>query len=672
MQAKKLTARTRADLMEELQALRAAKLEVDTLLEESSDPIFSLSANGTYRYVNRAFAESLGLGTQDIIGKTQWDLFAKEDADRRFAVISWVFKNAQAKVVEVRCPGPGGDRHYLTTVKPILDDQKRVACVICISKDISERKQLEGSLHDSEQNFRELFLQSPVPMMLNNISGVIEAVNNRFVEVFGYTHDDIPDVDSWWEMAFPDATYRAEIYAVWRHVREIGSPDKSPISPLEVLFTRKDGEQRTVLISGVFIRDYLLITLDDISERRLLEAELQSDKFRAENASRSKSRFLAAASHDLRQPAHALGMFVARLAELPNEPEARHLIGRMEESVHAMQDMLNGFFDISRLDDDSIPPKLVACQIAAVFEQLRNNFTRAAAEKGLRLRFRPSGAWVQSDPALLQRILLNLVSNAVRYTQQGTILVACRPTSEGKHARIEVWDSGEGIAAQHHKEIFNEFFQVGNPQRDRANGLGVGLSIVDRACRQLNHPLSLRSSPGYGTRFSLLVPVAPVASMNQPEAISVTPKLAPLVGLRILLIEDDMLGMEGLSGLLSSWGCWVTVAEGARTACELYQRDPSIDLIISDFRLVGSINGIEAIRMLYQIAGQPIAACLITGDTDASVRIQAQEAGLYFLEKPLRPAKLRSLLRNLLHAAVPLAESPLSTNTATRSAATAD
>lgn len=651
--SKKLKVGIRADLMEELQALRATRLEIDLLLNESSDPIFSLSANGTYRYANQALAESLGLSVEEIVGKTQWDLFAKEDADRRFADISWVFKNAQVKVVEVRCPAPNGDRHHLTTIKPILNERGLVACVICIAKDISERKQLEQTLQDGEQDFRELFMQSPIPMTLNNMSGVIEAVNNRFVEVFGYTREDIPNIDAWWEKAYPDATYRAEIHAAWDRVRENGLPDKSLILPLEVRFTRKDGNQRTVLISGVFIRDHRLITLDDITERRLLEADLQSDKIRAETASRSKSRFLAAASHDLRQPAHALGMFAARLAELPNDPQARHLIGRMEESVRAMQDMLDGFFDISRLDDESMPPKLVACPVATVFEQLRNNFIRAAIEKGLRLRFRRTGAWVQSDPALLQRILLNLVSNAIRYTHQGNILVACRPTSEGKHVRIEVWDSGEGIAPQHHDEIFSEFFQVGNPQRDRTKGLGVGLSIVDRACRLLNHPLSMRSSLGHGTRFSLLVPLAPTTSLDRPEASTVRLGWGSLKGLRILLIEDDVLGMEGISSLLSSWGCQVTQAEGAIRARELYQRDASFNLIISDFRLGGGINGIETIRMLHQIAGQPIAACLITGDPDVSVKNQALEAGLFFMQKPLRPAKLRSLLRNLLKVTAP-------------------
>jgi CheY-like chemotaxis protein len=289
--------------------------------------------------------------------------------------------------------------------------------------------------------------------------------------------------------------------------------------------------------------------------------------------------------------------------------------------------------------------------MAAVFEQLHNSFARAAEEKGLRLRLRPTGAWVQTEPALLQRIMLNLVSNALRYTQRGSVLVACRPTRDGAHVRIEVWDSGVGIDAQHHEEIYNEFFQIGNPERDRAKGLGVGLSIVDRACRQLQHPLAMRSVLGQGSRFSLRVPLAKDRVQDRPRAVPVVPAWLTLDGLHILFIEDDVLGREGLASLLSSWGCRVTTAAGASMACHLYQRDPCVNLIISDFRLGGDVNGIEAIRMVREMAGKPIAACLVTGDTDASVKNQAQEAGLHFLQKPVRPAKLRSLLRHLLPVA---------------------
>ncbi len=219
----------------------------------------------------------------------------------------------------------------------------------------------------------------------------------------------------------------------------------------------------------------------DVTERHAIEAQLQVAKLKAENASLEKSRFLAAASHDLRQPAHALGMFVTRLVELPHDAETALLVERMDASVRAMQDMLDGFFDLSRLDSGASQITQFAFPIEPIFERLRSSFASEASAKQLRLRVRPSPAWIQSDPSLIKRILLNLVSNALRYTPRGTVLIASRPTHDGRHLRIEVRDSGIGIAAEHHEAIFHEFFLVNNPEPNRAKGLGVGLNIVERA-----------------------------------------------------------------------------------------------------------------------------------------------------------------------------------------------
>jgi CheY-like chemotaxis protein/anti-sigma regulatory factor (Ser/Thr protein kinase) len=269
-----------------------------------------------------------------------------------------------------------------------------------------------------------------------------------------------------------------------------------------------------------------------------------------------------------------------------------------------------------------------------------------AAEKGLRLRIRSSPVWLLSDPILLQRVLLNLVSNAVQHTHRGSVLVICRPTHERTHARIEVWDSGIGIAAQHHEKIFEEFFQVDNQERDRAKGLGLGLSIVDRSCKLLEHPMSMRSSLGRGTRFTLMIPLAQTESVGMPRMAAETPLLNEFECLHILVIEDDALGRAALEGLLASWGCRVTVAANVQMACELLRHEPPPDFIVSDYRLPGALNGIDAVRILRTTFGREIAACVISGDTDVNVRQQTLDAGLALLRKPVRPAKLRSILRN--------------------------
>jgi signal transduction histidine kinase/ActR/RegA family two-component response regulator len=375
--------------------------------------------------------------------------------------------------------------------------------------------------------------------------------------------------------------------------------------------------------------------------------DLHKKREEAEQANLAKSKFLAAASHDLRQPAHALGMFMDRLDQLSTDPQSRGLLASASAAVREMQDMLDCMFDLSRLDSGSAQTEIQTFPVMEVFDTLRSGLENEAIGKGLLLRIRPSTAWLQSDPAMLRRTLLNLVSNSIRYTNHGTVMVACRPTQAGTHARIEVRDSGIGIAPEDHEKVFQEFYQVANPERDRRSGSGVGLSIVERCCRLLEHPLSLQSSLGAGTRVTLRVPLAKARPAVATKDVPLPPVPSEFIKHHVMVIEDDVMGRLALTGLLESWGYSVTAVDGAKMAIDLWQKDQPPDLIISDFRLGGGINGIEAVRKLHEIAGRNIAACVISGDTDAAVRQQAKDFGLVLLSKPVRPAKLRSLLTHL-------------------------
>lgn len=391
---------------------------------------------------------------------------------------------------------------------------------------------------------------------------------------------------------------------------------------------------------------YVLVAAAINHVRGQIEEQLRLGRVRAESDVLAKSRFLAAASHDLRQPAHALGMFVARLSQLPNDPQTRALVAGVDASVRALQEMLDAFFDYSRLDSESMQVQPTAFPIADVFSQLRNGFVGMAAEKGLRLRIRRSDAWVTSDPVLLHRVLLNLISNAIQYTNKGSVMLTCRINGARTHAFIQVWDSGIGIAEIHHARIFEEFFQVKNEARDRTKGLGIGLSIVDRLCRVLGHGLSLRSRLGAGTRFTVMVPLALAQVPTLPGSVPELLVANELESLEVLLIEDDELGSAALSGLLRSWGCKVSVAGDAQQACELLKQSPVPEFIVSDYRLPGGENGFDAVRRSREAAGQDIAACIISGDMDARLGQEALAAGLPLLRKPVRPAKLRSILRH--------------------------
>ena len=387
---------------------------------------------------------------------------------------------------------------------------------------------------------------------------------------------------------------------------------------------------------------------DELEQRvAMATLELRQKKEEAETATLAKSRFLAAASHDLRQPTHALGMFVARLTQLPHDAQTSQLIGNLEASVQAMQNLLDGLLDISRLEAKAVQVQLRPFALAELFDQLQHGLTISAAEKGLLLRVRPTAVWVMSDATLLHRILLNLVVNALRYTRQGSVLVACRVAGDGQHVRIEVWDSGIGIAPEHHEAIFKEFYQVGNTERDRSKGLGLGLNIVERTAQLLGHRLQMHSTLGAGTRFSLLVPLVPLgAAMAVPAPQSVE-ALNNLAGLVVLVVEDDALAREGLVSLLESWGYVVGVADGLSAALSQLEAGLIPDVIVSDYRLRDEENGIETIRQLRTKAGWLIPACLMSGDTDAGLMQAATEASLTLLHKPVRPAKLRSLIRHL-------------------------
>ncbi|WP_394756864.1 ATP-binding protein [Rhodoferax sp.] len=387
----------------------------------------------------------------------------------------------------------------------------------------------------------------------------------------------------------------------------------------------------------------------DELEQRIATATqaLREKKEEAETATLSKTRFLAAASHDLRQPMHALGLFAARLAQLPHDATTAHLIGNLEASVLALQDLLDGLLDVSRLEAHAVQPQVRPFALTELFEQLRAGSALTAQQKGLGLYVRPTQVWVLSDSALLHRILLNLLSNALRYTPAGSVLLACRSCADGQHVRIEVWDSGIGMAPEHQPEVFTEFYQVGNSERDRNKGQGLGLSIVERSAQLLGYPLQMHSSPGRGTRFSLRVPLA------QPDlALERRSPLRPrrfedIAGLRVLVIEDDQLVCDALVSLLVSWRVEVAVADGLATALALLNGGAAPDVIVADYRLRDGENGIEVIHQLRAAAGQPIPACLVSGDTDASLVQAAAAAGLTLLHKPVRPAKLRSLLRRL-------------------------
>ena len=443
--------------------------------------------------------------------------------------------------------------------------------------------------------------------------------------------------------ADPDYDQRFPTVRGWR--RMLGVPmlrDGKPLGAIVVGWAEAGPILKATEALLKTFADQAVIAIENV---RLFN-EIQDKTHQLELANTYKSRFLAAASHDLRQPLHALNLFVGQLHAEPDPAERSRLVARIDAAVIAMNELFSALLDMSRLDAGMLELNVTEFPVERLLAQMETTFAEAAREKGLRLSVAPSGAWVRSDFILLERILLNLISNAIHYTTRGGIVIGCR--RRGECLRLDVWDSGIGIPEDHQQNIFREFYQLADPERDRRGGLGLGLAIVDRLGRLLNHPVELTSRPGKGSRFSVSVPIV---AKRLPARAPVPPATItdPVSGKLVVVIDDDALVLDGMRGLLRSWGCEVVteVSENGALA-RLAELGQQPDLIISDHRLADGKTGIEAIDRLRGTLGIAIPAFLISGDTGPERLREARASGYHLLHKPVTPMKLRAMLNRFL------------------------
>jgi signal transduction histidine kinase/CheY-like chemotaxis protein len=374
-----------------------------------------------------------------------------------------------------------------------------------------------------------------------------------------------------------------------------------------------------------------------------LEATIAERTRELAEANQAKSRFLAAASHDLRQPIHALGLFLAQAREAPTAVERERLLAKIEASSHAVSELVDALLDVSKLDAGGVTPRPGEFAVQAALDRVEHDFALAAQAKGLRLRVRPSSLRVVTDPVLLERILVNLVGNALRYTRSGGVLVACR--RRGGRARLEVWDTGIGIPADQRERIFDEFYQAHTAGGETVRGLGLGLAIVRRLAALLHVTIDLRSREGRGSVFAVELPIGVgVASDLVPEP----PAPMRFDGALALVVDDDRDDREAITGLLERWGWHVVSAADGEAACAALRRAPARpDVVISDYHLAGGESGIDLVRRLRTVCATAIPAVLVSGDVTEELHGAAERAGLIVLHKPLQAARLRTLLHHL-------------------------
>jgi signal transduction histidine kinase/CheY-like chemotaxis protein len=374
-----------------------------------------------------------------------------------------------------------------------------------------------------------------------------------------------------------------------------------------------------------------------------LVEDLTAQKAIAEQASLAKSRFLASASHDLRQPVHALGMFVGALRGHRLQARSLALIDQVDASVAALDGLFTSLLDISRLDAEAVQNQPADIAVQPLLDRVCRDLAAEAEGRDVALIVVPTRAAIRSDPLLLERVMRNLIGNAVRYTERGAVLVGCR--RRGDDLRLEVWDTGPGIAPDQREAVFEEFFQVSNPDRDRSKGLGLGLPIVRRLTDILGHPLEMQSELGKGTVFRVLAPRAQAA---EAAVAAIEPSLAAPPGGLILAIDDEQAIRAAMRELLTGWGHQVLAVSGGASAFHAINGGARPDLIICDFRLRDGESGIAVIEALRARLGGDVPAILLTGDTAPENLRLAMASGYPLLHKPLAHARLRAAVGSLI------------------------
>ncbi|MBT9526883.1 MAG: hybrid sensor histidine kinase/response regulator [Rhizobacter sp.] len=386
------------------------------------------------------------------------------------------------------------------------------------------------------------------------------------------------------------------------------------------------------------------------------EASRAADAARreAEVANRAKTQFFAAASHDLRQPLHAMGLLAEALRQRTHDAEVASLVSSINGSVDALEGLFSELLDITKIDSGTVSVSPQHFRVDEVFRKLRLHFEPVAFDKGLALRFRGAHHLLHADPVLVERILRNLVSNAIRYTQDGTVLVSCRPRAG--RMRLQAWDTGVGIAEAERSRIFEEFYQVAGtehvgPQERR--GLGLGLSIAQKLANLMQAPLGLRSEPGRGSVFSLDLPAGDAREARHlPEVPAPAPPARALDGRCIVVVDDEPSVRAGLEALLVGWGARVMAFDSLQASVAWAERaDPKADrpdLLIVDYRLESNHTGLEVIESLRQRFDHRLAAIMVTGSAMTDLEAEACEHRFELMLKPVAPHKLRALVNSAL------------------------
>lgn len=497
---------------------------------------------------------------------------------------------------------------------------------------------------------------APDAMIIIDDSGVIHFANRQVSALFGYSHDEVigQRIECLMPERFRDrhVTHRQDYIRSVR-IRPMGVG-------LELFGRRRDGTEFPVEISlsPVLGGEQVLIgaAIRDVSDRKRVEADLivarqaaERARESADRANQAKSRFLATASHDLRQPLQSLSLLNGVLRRMVAGPDAEEALTQQEQAIGAMSRLLNALLDISKLESGAVKPEPADFAVSALFEELRLEFASLAARKGLNFQIASCPDCVYSDRSLIEQILKNLVSNAIKYTRQGSVALRCLH-DQPSLVRLEVMDTGIGIPADQLRYIYDEFYQVGVPTNSSREGYGLGLSIVQRLVSLLDLQLDVRSEVGKGSVFALTLPEARDAVGATPRAAREKPMREQQEQLRVLLVEDDASVRDATRMLLKSEGYHVTAVASLAEALAHAVRDPSLDLLVTDYHLSDGETGMQVIAAVREASGASLKAVLITGDSSSAMHELPADPHLRVAIKPMKAEELLETLTGLLNS----------------------
>ncbi|MFA6310193.1 MAG: PAS domain S-box protein [Sterolibacterium sp.] len=609
--------------------------------------------DGRVLYWNCASERIFGWTAAEATGRTLDRLFYTEEQARDYlSLLRHIEKSGEAvgPAEDIARHRDGSPRIVSSTVFTIPGDTAPI--FVCMDIDVTESRQLDARLAASEVRFRHLFAAAPVPLCFVNQDGEITDINARFTEVFGYTHEDVPTLNAWWQLAYPDPAYRSWVTDTWNRA-SAGADEKGSI---EYKVSCKDGTVHTMLISRANLGTDFLASFFDITERKSTEQAVLAAKEAAEQANRAKSEFLASMSHELRTPLNAIIGF-AQMLDMgllePLEPSQKEAVDQILGGGRHLLGLIDEVLDLARIEAGKLDIAIAAMALDPAIEEALELSMPLAAARHITLRHAcPAGVSIRADAARVRQILLNLLSNAVKYNREGgDVSVACR--TDGAIVRITVVDTGPGISEKQRRQLFQPFERLG-AERTATEGTGIGLVICKRLAEAMAGRIGVDSEVGVGSRFWLELPLDHSPSHAPAELLAPSAEAnveADIRG-RVIYVEDSEVNLTLMRHLFRRLpGVDFVTARDAESGLAMV-RESRPDLLLMDINLPG-MSGMEALRILRSAPGTaaiPVIA-ISAAASPGEVRAGLDAGFLAYLTKPFDVAALLSQVRAILGTA---------------------